>query len=362
MLVNGKNYRTIWRKNNIVYTINQRVLPHRFEIIKLRTSKDIANAIKEMYLRGAPLIGVAGAYGVFLAALEAGKMTGSKFDKYVINASEKIKNTRPTAINLGSSVDNSVSKLLRKKTSEEKILSAMNSADSLADSEITACRKIGEYGFKIIKPLSDKLKRPVNILTHCNAGWLACIDYGTATAPIYLAHSKGINVHIWAEETRPRLQGSNLTAWELLQNNVPHTIITDNAGGYLLSKGMIDMVIVGSDRTTLNGDVCNKIGTYKTALAAKDNNIPFYAAVPVSSFDFSISNGLEEIEIEERNPDEVKYVTGLYKNRIVNVLIAPSKSEAKNYGFDITPSRLVTSLITERGIISPSKKEIKKLI
>ena len=201
----------------------------------------------------------------------------------------------------------------------------------------------------------------INILTHCNAGWLACIDYGTATSPIYKAKEKGIDVHVWVEETRPRNQGASLTAWELLENNIPHTIITDNAGGYVMQKGMVDIVIVGSDRTTLSGDVCNKIGTYKTALAAKDNNIPFYAALPITSFDFNIKDGIKEIPIEERNQDEVKYISGVYKNEIVRVLLTPENSNVKNYGFDITPSRLITGLITDKGIILPKESEIKKL-
>jgi methylthioribose-1-phosphate isomerase len=244
-----------------------------------------------------------------------------------------------------------------------KIEAAHDYAEELAEKEISYCEKIGEYGLEIIKNLSSKKKNKVlNILTHCNAGWLACIDYGTATAPIYLAKKHGLDIHVWVEETRPRNQGANLTAWELGENNIPHTIITDNAGGYVMQKELVDLVLVGSDRTTIRGDVCNKIGTYKTALAAKDNNIPFYAALPVTSFDFKMKDGLKEIPIEERNPDEVKYISGKFKDEIIEVLIAPENSPAKNYGFDITPSRLVTGLITDKGIIEPKESEIKKLM
>lgn len=356
MLINNRHYITIRidKKNpKIIRTIDQRLLPHQFKIISLKSSDEIIIAIKNMVVRGAPLIGVAAAYGLYLAALEAKRKfkTEKQINAYIINKSKKLLETRPTAVNIAYAVENSVSLILKHKSIEDKIASALNFASYLSTEESKRCKKIGEYGLKIIEKISKAKKgKTVNILTHCNAGWLACIDYGTATAPIYLAHKKGIKLHVYVEETRPRNQGASLTAWEFLQNKIPHTIITDNAGGYVMQKGMVDMVIVGSDRTTANGDVCNKIGTYKTALAAKDNNIPFYVALPSSSIDKKIKNGLKEIPIEERSPDEVKYITGKTKRGIVKVLLTPLKSPAKNSGFDITPARLVTGFITESGI------------
>ena len=367
MLVNGIHYRTIWLEqdgNPVVKTINQLLLPHKFEISDLKASDDVIAAIKSMLLRGAPLIGVAAAYGIYLACVESGKSSDIKvFDKNIIAKAELIKSSRPTAVNLFNAVKKSLEKINKENSISAKIEAARIYAEELADFEILSCERIGQFGLEILKKLYESKKgKTLNILTHCNAGWLACIDYGTATSPIYFAKKEGIDIHVWVEETRPRNQGSNLTAWELGQNGIPHTIITDNAGGYVMQKGMVDVVIVGSDRTTLAGDVCNKIGTYKTALAAKDNNIPFYAALPVTSFDFNMKNGLKEIPIEERNPNEVKYVSGKYKDKIIEVLITPENSPAKNYGFDITPSRLVAGLITDRGIISPNENEIKSLI
>lgn len=367
MLVNNKHYITIWidKKNpKVVRTIDQTLLPHQLKIVSLKSSDDIIKAIRTMIVRGAPLIGVSAAYGIYLAALEAKRKfkTITQFDRYIIKKSEEIRDTRPTAVNISFAVSESLKALVKENTTEDKIAAALNFASYLSIREILSCRQIGEHGIKIIEKISKAKKGgTVNILTHCNAGWLACIDYGTATAPIYFAYKKGIKVHVYVEETRPRNQGSNLTAWEFLQNNIPHTVITDNAGGYVMQKGLVDMVIVGSDRTTLNGDVCNKIGTYKTALAAKDNNIPFYVALPSSSIDKNIKNGLREIEIEERNQDEIKYITGKSNKGITKILIAPLKSPAKNYGFDITPARLVTALITEKGVIKPLKAEISKI-
>ncbi len=367
MLVKNKKYITIWiDKTNpkIVRTIDQTLLPHKFKIVSLKSCEDIIKAIKNMTVRGAPLIGVAAAYGIYLAALEAKlkfKNTGP-VDDYILGKSKEIIKTRPTAVNIAFAVINSLTQISKEKTIAGKISTALNFAQKLSEEEIMRCKKIGEHGLKILEKISKSKKgKTINILTHCNAGWLACIDYGTATAPIYLAHKNGIKLHVWVEETRPRNQGANLTAWEFLQNKIPHTIITDNAGGYVMQKGLVDIVLVGSDRTTLNGDVCNKIGTYKTALAAKDNNIPFYVALPSSSIDKKIKNGLKDIPIEERNEDEVKYITGKSKKGLTKILIAPLKSPAKNYGFDITPSRLVTGLITEKGIIKPIKSEISKI-
>jgi methylthioribose-1-phosphate isomerase len=357
MLVNGKHYITIWLENKVVKTINQLLLPHKFEIVDLKSSGDIINAINSMLLRGAPLIGVAAAYGAYLSCIESKSYkTSVSFEAEVIEKIYKIKSTRPTAVNLSFALDKCLELLMEVKSINAKINALKNFAESLSQNEIDSCRKIGVYGLEIIKDLLQKKKKQrLNILTHCNAGWLACIDYGTATAPIYLAKESGIDVHVWVEETRPRNQGASLTAWELEQNNIPYTVITDNAGGYIMQKGMVDMVIVGSDRTTSTGDVCNKVGTYKTALAAIDNNIPFYAALPVTSFDFSIKDGLSEVPIEERDPDEVKYISGKYNNEIVKVLLTPENSQAKNFSFDITPARLVTGLITDRGVFKPEE-------
>ena len=362
MLVNGKHYRTIHlnESDNTLKVIDQTLLPHRFEISTLKKSKDVIEAIKKMTVRGAPLIGVTAAYGIYLACLEAEQMTG--FDEYVSRIAKLLKETRPTAVNLFYSIDKSLKEISRYTSISQKINSAREYALKLTKQEVDNCRNIGLYGLKIIEDIiKEKKTSKINVLTHCNAGWLACIDYGTATAAVYLAKEKGIDIHVWVEETRPRNQGASLTAWELLQNNVPHTVITDNAGGYVMQKGMVDIVIVGSDRTSANGDVCNKIGTYKTALAAKDNNIPFYAAVPTTSIDIQIDNGIKDIEIEERNGDEVRYITGLLEGELKRVLITPLESPVKNYGFDITPSRLVTGLITEKGLVKPEKEEILKL-
>lgn len=368
MLVNGKHYITIWtEKNNpgIINTIDQNLLPHKFKIVKLKSTADIISAIRNMTVRGAPLIGVAAAYGIFLAAKEAynKNLKSKSFDDYIFKKSELIKGTRPTAVNLFNAVNNSTFQISRQKSENKKVEAAFIYACYLSDYEINSCLKIGKYGLIIFKNiLKRKKKKTLNILTHCNAGWLGCIDYGTATAPIYFAQKEKIKLHVWVEETRPRNQGAGLTAWELMQNNIDCTVITDNAGGYVMQKGMVDLVIVGSDRTTLNGDVCNKIGTYKTALAAKDNDVPFYTALPVTSFDFTIKNGLKEIQIEERNDDEVSHVRGLYKGKIIYAKITPRKCKVRNFSFDITPAELVTALITDRGIIKTGAGNINKLI
>jgi methylthioribose-1-phosphate isomerase len=367
MLINNRHYITIWvdKKNpKVIKAIDQTLLPHQFKIVSLKSSDEIIKAIKNMVVRGAPLIGVTAAYGIYLATLEAKRKFRNEklFNNYIQDISKQILKARPTAINISYAIKNSLDLILKVKDTDEKISIALNFASSLSIQEIIRCKKIGEYGLKILEKIKKEKKgKTINILTHCNAGWLACIDYGTATAPIYLAHKKGIKLHVYVEETRPRNQGASLTAWELLQNNIPHTIITDNAGGYVMQKGMVDLVIVGSDRTTLYGDVCNKIGTYKTALAAKDNNIPFYVALPSSSIDKRIKNGLKEIPIEERNGDEVKYISGKSKFGITKVLLTPLKSPALNFGFDITPARLVTGLITEKGITKPIKSKISRI-
>jgi len=368
MLINGKHFITVWTEKNspdVINTIDQRLLPHKFNIVKLRSSEQIANAIKTMLVRGAPLIGVIAAYGIYLAALEAyrKKLHGSRFDDYVFKKAKLIISTRPTAVNLSFAVNNSLELIKNERTAEEKTEKAFLYAKYLSGSEIESCRRIGIYGLELIRKMYRKKRnKTVNILTHCKAGWLACIDYGTATAPVYFAAKEKIKLHIWVEETRPRNQGAGLTAFELMHNNIDCTVITDNAGGYVMQKGMVDMVLVGSDRTTLNGDVCNKVGTYKTALAAFENKIPFYAALPVTTFDFSMKDGLKEIPIEERDAGEVDYIQVLYKNKTVKVRVTPKKCKSRNFSFDITPARYITSLITDRGIKKPDANSIKELI
>lgn len=367
MLVNGKKYRTIWTdKSNkeIVYAINQNKLPFKFEIVKIKSSRAAVSAIKNMIVRGAPLIGAAGAYGIYLSLLEAEKWYSKPddIDKYVINFSRVIVSARPTAVNLKWAVSRTLDNVLKHKSITAKIHSALKTASDICENDVHACLNIGKFGLKIIRSLSAKKgKGNINILTHCNAGWLAVIDYGTALAPVYLAKKAGLKVHVWVEETRPRNQGARLTAWELAQNGINYTLITDNAGGYVMQKGFVDMVIVGSDRTTLTGDVCNKIGTYKTALAAYDNKIPFYAAVPLSSFDLNMKDGVKEIPIEERSPDEIKYAEYYDGNKIYKGLSTFDTANIRNFGFDITPSKYVTGIITEKGVIKPNERSIRKL-
>jgi methylthioribose-1-phosphate isomerase len=359
MNIKGKYYRTIWLKDkSTVQIIDQRYLPHKFIIENLKSIDEVTTAIKDMHVRGAGLIGATAGYGMYLAVLTAPE---ENFNKYIKSASEKLIATRPTAINLSFAVKRQLSNLKLGKTLLEKIKIAKETAVKIADEDSQSCRKIGEHGLKIIEKISKKKKGPVNILTHCNAGWLAFVDYGSATAPIYLAHDKGIKVHVWVDETRPRNQGARLTAWELLNHGVPHKVIADNVGGHLMQHGMVDLVIVGSDRTTYTGDVANKIGTYLKALAAKDNRIPFYVALPSSTFDWKIRDGIKEIPIEERGSNEVKYIQGLCEGSIKEILLTPEKSLAVNFAFDVTPSRLVTGLITERGICKANQQSILKL-
>lgn len=362
MKIDGKPFRTIWVKKDdarIVQIIDQRWLPHRFAIEDLRTADEMARAIKDMHVRGAPLIGVAGGFGVYLAALVA--PPGKLFDSYLEKAAEKLIATRPTAINLKWGVERQLAAVAQVSSKEEKIRMAFETAQKMADEDVEMCRSIGRHGLAIFETIQKKKKgKRVNILTHCNAGWLACIDWGTATSTMYQAFDKGYDIHIWVDETRPRNQGATLTAWELSQHGVPHTVIADNAAGHIMQKGDVDMVIVGTDRTTAGGDVANKIGTYTKALAARDNQIPFYAAVPSSSIDWNMREG-KDIPIEERDPDEVRFVQGLCDGEIKKVLISPERSKALNYAFDVTPRRLVTGLITERGVAEPSEEGLLKL-
>jgi methylthioribose-1-phosphate isomerase len=353
MTVNGKHYRTSWLNEHnpeVVSIIDQRHLPHKFVIEDIHSVKQMAVAIEDMHLRGAPALGAAAAYGMYLAALEARKE--ASFDMHINNAAAILKNTRPTAVNIAWGVEKQLKAMAAASSVDEKVRIAKETATQVADDEADDCKKIGLHGVSIIEQLSKQKKgNPVNILTHCNAGWLACVDYGSATAPIYEAFARGIPLHVWVDETRPRNQGASLTAWELLNAGIPHTVIADNTGGHLMQHGMVDVVITGADRVTRCGDAANKIGTYLKALAAHDNKVPFYIAIPSSTFDWNISDGVKEINIEERSPDEIKYVYGLHDNEIKKVLVTPHASPALNYGFDVTPSRLITGILTERGIM-----------
>ena len=365
MNVDGKHYRTIWIKKDdptVIQIIDQRHLPHQFVIEDLSTVEQAAIAIKDMHIRGAPLIGATAAFGMYLAAMQAPQRSEEDFKNSILKAADILRATRPTAINLLWAIDRLVSIIEKTSGFDSKTNIARETAEKLADEEEESCQLIGEYGLTLIENISKKKNgEPVNILTHCNAGWLACVDYGTATAPMYAAHDRGIPVHIWVDETRPRNQGARLTAWELGQHGIPHTVIADNVGGHLMQHGMVDLVIVGSDRTTYTGDVGNKIGTYLKALAAKDNNIPFYTALPSSTFDWEIRDGVQEIPIEQRDASEVKYISGLHENEIKTVLLTPKESPVANYAFDVTPARLVTGLITERGICEASEEGVFSL-
>lgn len=363
MLIDGKNYQSIWideNKRDVVKVIDQQKLPFFFEIKELSSVEDVYNAIKDMTVRGAPLIGAAGAFGMYLATLEITAHTN--IQSHLRNAAGYLISCRPTAVNLSWAVNRVMERLSSFSGRESLSETALSCALEICDLERENCRKVGENGLRLISEISKKKDGlPVNILTHCNAGWLACIDFGTATAPVYLAREKGIPVHVWVDETRPLNQGSRLTAWELGKAGVPYTIITDNAGGHLMQKGMVDIVFAGCDRATRKGDVANKIGTYLKALAAFDNNIPFYALLPSSSIDFSIIDGKIEIAIEERDPEEVRSVTGYSDGSVRKVRICPDDAAAGNWGFDITPARLITGLITEKGICKAEEQSIKEL-
>lgn len=359
MNVHGQPTRTIWlhpHEPGVVQIIDQRALPHGWVIENLQTVEQVAVAIQEMHVRGAGLIGAAAGFGMYLAAREA-VGAGATF---LQEAGERLKSTRPTAVNLAWAVDRQWRAMA--DAPENQVAVALRTAQDIADEDAAACCRIGEHGIALIEKISAKKGgAPVEILTHCNAGWLAFVDYGSATAPIYAAHDRGIPVHVWVDETRPRNQGAKLTAWELGQHGVPHTLIADNAGGHLMQHGRVDLVLVGTDRTTRTGDVANKIGTYLKALAASDNGIPFYAALPSSSFDWTMRDGVREIPIEERGSEEVKYADGICDGRHLEVLVAPATSAAANFGFDVTPARLVTGLITERGICPASEEGILAL-
>ena len=354
MKIEGKSYKTIWFENNFVKIIDQTKLPHQFIIKDLKNVKDAINAINTMEVRGAPLIGATAAYGLVLSIIENNDLS------FLKKSSEELIASRPTAINLKWAVDRMMKKLYG--VNDKDILKiALDEAKAITEEDEKFCKNIGLNGLKIIEDIANKKKDTVNILTHCNAGWLATIDWGTATSPIYHAHQKGIKVHVWVDETRPRNQGANLTSYELNEEGISNTVITDNAGGILMQRGQVDMCIVGTDRTLSNGDVCNKIGTYLKALSAKDNNIPFYVALPSSTIDWNIKDH-KQIPIEERNSEELSHVEGIDENNeIKKVRIYPQKSKSLNLAFDVTPAKLVTGLITEKGICEASEKGLKGL-
>ncbi len=359
MKVNGKPCRTIWinpHNARCVQIIDQRWLPHRFVVEDITSVADMATAIRDMHVRGAGLIGAAAGYGIYLAALEAPQRSAADFMAALERAAQTLQATRPTAVNLEWALARQLQALRAAPPQiDVRIELARTTAQAIADEDADYCRRIGVHGQALLAEISArKGGAPVNVLTHCNAGWLAFVDYGTATAPVYAAHDAGVAVHVWVDETRPRNQGARLTAWELGQHGVPHTVIADNAGGHLMQHAQVDIVLTGTDRTTYTGDVANKIGTYLKALAAHDNGIPFYVALPSSTFDWNMRDGVREIPIEQRAAHEVRTISGWHVDQEVEVLLLPEGSAAANFAFDVTPARLVTGLITERGICSAS--------
>jgi methylthioribose-1-phosphate isomerase len=352
MKIDGKPTRTIWVESDgaTVGIIDQTLLPHRFVTTRLATLDEAARAIKTMQVRGAPLIGAAAAYGVWLA------LRADASDESLERACATLLATRPTAINLKWALDQMMA-AVRNQPREARVAAALRRANEISEEDVAINQAIGRNGLRLIEEIAARKNgERVNLLTHCNAGWLATVDWGTATAPIYMAHDKGLALHVFADETRPRNQGASLTAWELGKHGVPHTVIPDNTGGHLMQHGMVDLVIVGSDRVTAQGDVCNKIGTYLKALAARDNNVPFYVALPSPTIDFTVNDGIAEIPIEQRGADEVAMMSGKTADgRIETVQVIPDGSPVANYGFDVTPARLVTGLITERGLLKPER-------
>jgi methylthioribose-1-phosphate isomerase len=354
MKVGGKHTRTVWVEADgvTVGTIDQTLLPHRYVTVRLETGEDAARAIKTMQVRGAPLIGAVAAYGMALALRQDAS------DAALERAYALLLATRPTAINLKWALDEMMA-AVRNRPRAERVAAAYRRAQEIADEDVEINAAIGRHGLQLIEAIAATKKpgEPVNVLTHCNAGWLATVDWGTATSPIYQAHDKGLPVHVWVDETRPRNQGASLTAWELGHHGVPHTVIPDNTGGHLMQHRQVDIAIVGTDRVTAQGDVCNKIGTYLKALAAKDNGVPFYVALPSPTIDFTVNDGVKEIPIEQRGAEEVTMMTGrTVDGRIESVRIVPDNSNVANYGFDVTPARLVTGLITERGVLAPTRE------
>ena len=357
MMIDGKQMRPIWfdSTDESVKAIDQRSLPHEFVLMTLDSVDRVIYAIQTMVVRGAPLIGVTGAYGVYVAAKTA---AAGQFEAECL----RVKNARPTAVNLAWGVDRVMEKARKEPTREARAAAALAEAHEIAEYEADNCEKIGIHGLDLIREISGKKKgKPVNLLTHCNAGWLACIEYGTATAPMYKAHEAGIPIHVWVDETRPLNQGARLTAWELGKAGIPHTVVADNTGGHLMQHGMVDMVITGTDRTTYTGDVANKIGTYLKALAAKDNDIPFYVALPSTTFDWEMTDGIGQIPIENRDGDEVRFIQGYEDGAIRRVRLTPRDSPAANFAFDVTPARLVTGFITERGVCKAEAQDVLRL-
>ena len=359
MKVQGKHFRSIWleQEGQVVTVIDQRLLPFRFEIKQLTTVADVITAISDMVVRGAPLIGATAACGLLLAAAK------DPSDENLSHSSDMLLAARPTAVNLRWALEQILPPILAVAPSDRFNLARIQ-VEELCDNDIATNSLIGDYGFALLKELNLQKPsgQPINVLTHCNAGWLATVDWGTALAPIFKAHDAGFHVHVWVDETRPRNQGASLTAWELQSHGIPYTLITDNAGGHLMQRGQVDICIVGSDRTARNGDVCNKIGTYLKALAAYDNSIPFYVAVPSSTIDWSCENGSKEIPIEERTAEEVLFMTGVVDDgQIVKIRIAPKGSRSANPAFDITPHRLITGIITDRGICAAEKQSLLML-
>ena len=356
MKVNGHPQRTIWptADNTAVEIIDQTKLPHEFVTVRLDTMRDAERAIKDMQVRGAPLIGVTAAYGVALS------MRHHASDVALKASCDMLLAARPTAVNLRWGVER-MRALLSPLAVEQRAAAAWQEAGVIAEEDVAINRAIGLHGCDLIRAIYQRKNTTVNILTHCNAGWLATVDWGTALAPIYAAMEEGIPLHVWVDETRPRNQGASLTAWELGQHGVPHTVIVDNAGGHLMQHGKVDMVIVGTDRVTARGDVCNKIGTYLKALAASDNSVPFYVALPSPTIDWTLQDGVQEIPIEERAASEVTHITGLDDNgQLHTVRVTPPNSPVANYGFDVTPARLVTALITERGVVhAPDEAKLR---
>ncbi len=361
MRIDGTHYRSIWMEEDpgVVKVIDQRFLPFEFCILELRSMTDAYDAIAKMAVRGAPLIGATAAFGLYLAAFRSDHQN---WCEEVKAAAEKLLSARPTAVNLRYAVELLMEKVICAGSRESMIKELFHLSIRFTEDEVIRCKKIGEHGLDLIREIHERTSQPVRILTHCNAGWLACIDYGTALAPIYLAHDQGIPIQVWVDETRPRNQGARLTAYELGKHGVPHTVIVDNAGGHLMQLGEVDLVLVGSDRTTRTGDVANKIGTYLKALAAKDNKIPFYVALPSTTIDFELTDG-RQIEIENRDVVEITHMEGLNEETRTSSLfrILPEGSPALNPGFDVTPAGLVTGLITEKGICEASEAGIKSL-
>ena len=366
MKVNGTSFQTIWpdpEREGVVRIIDQRQLPHRFAIEDVCTVEGMATAIRDMHVRGAPLIGAAAAWGLALAAHAAATNAAANWYEILVRSAEELKATRPTAVNLAWAVDRILTAARACRSAGEARERLRAEARQICTEEVAACAAIGRHGLRLIQEISvRKNGSPVNVLTHCNAGWLACVDHGTATAPIYAAHDAGIAVHVWVDETRPRNQGARLTAWELGMHGVPHTLVPDNAGGHLMQHGLVDLCLVGADRVTRRGDAANKIGTYLKALAAADNRLPFYVALPSSTIDWTLHDGVREIPIESRAEDEVRFVEGLCEDGVVrSVRVCPEETRAANYGFDVTPARLITGLVTERGICPATEDGLQSL-